>query len=112
MRTLLRCLGWLFAALAAAFLTRDLYQLVDQGIFQPLSTGFVWFTLHPTSLQLAEAGISRHVSQFLWHPVISTILTWPAFAVTGGLAILFFLGGRKPGRPPSRSRSGEYFKQD
>ena len=57
MRTFLRCLGWLFAALAASFLTRDLYQLVDQGVFNPLSTGFVWFTLHPTSLQLAEAGI-------------------------------------------------------
>ena len=112
MHTLLRCLGWIFAGLAAAFLTRDLYQLVEHGGFAPLSTGFVWFTLHPTSLQLAEAGISRHVSQFLWHPVISTILTWPAFAVTGGLAVLFFLGGRKPGRTASRSRSGDYFKQD
>ena len=110
MRTFLRCLGWLFAALAATFLTRDLYQLVDQGTFQPLSAGFVWFTLHPESLQLAEAGISRHVSQFLWHPVISTILTWPAFAVFGAFAVLFFLLSPPPSH--HRSRSGELFKQD
>jgi hypothetical protein len=112
MRTVLRCLGWIFAAIAAALLARDLYQFVEQGVFRPLATGFVWFTLHPTSLQLAEAAVSRYVSQVLWHPVISTILVWPAFAVFGGLAALCFLGGRRSGRSAARSRSREYFKQD
>ncbi|MDF1794624.1 MAG: hypothetical protein P1U88_22125 [Thalassobaculaceae bacterium] len=112
MRTALRCLGWMFAAVAAALLARDIYQVVEEGVFRPLATGFVWYTLAPSSLQLAEAAISRYVSQFLWHPVISTILVWPAFAVFGGLAALCFLGRRRPTRQGGRNRSSEYFKQD
>lgn len=112
MRTVLRCLGWIFAAIAAALLTRDIYQFVEDGVFRPLALGFVWHTLHSNSLQLAEAAISRHVSQFLWHPVISTVLVWPAFAVFGGLAALCFLGGRRPRRSAARNRSSEFFKQD
>lgn len=112
MRTALRCLGWIFAGIAAALLTRDLYALFEDGAFRPLATGFVWYTLHPNSLQLAEAAVSRYIGQFLWHPVISTVLVWPAFAVFGGIAALFFLGGRRPSRSSSRNRSSEYFKQD
>lgn len=112
MRTVLLCLGWIFAAIAAALLARDIYALVEEGAFRPLATGFVWYTLHPSSLQLAEAAISRYVSQFLWHPVISTVLVWPAFAVSGGIAALLLLGGRRPTRPNARNRSSEYFKQD
>lgn len=112
MRTALLCFGWMFAAVAAALLTRDLYAFAEDGAFRPLATGFVWYTLHPSSLQLAEAAVSRYIGQFLWHPVISTILVWPAFAVFGAIAALFFLGGRRRSRPASRNRSSEYFKED
>ncbi len=112
MRTVLRCIGWSFAAVAAALLTRDLYAFAEDGAFRPLALGFVWHTLHSSSLQLAEAAVSRYVSQFLWHPVISTVLLWPGFAVCGGLAALFFLASRRPRRPGGRNRSSEYFKQE
>ncbi|MCR9074188.1 MAG: hypothetical protein NXI18_21165 [Alphaproteobacteria bacterium] len=112
MRTALLCFGWMFAAVAAALLTRDLYAFFEDGAFRPLATGFVWYTLHPTSLQLAEAAVSRYIGQFLWHPVISTILVWPAFAVFGAFAAFFFICGRRSSRSTGRNRSSEYFKQD
>jgi hypothetical protein len=105
MRTALRSLGWVFAALAATFLTRDLYQFFQDGTFAPLSVGFVWHTLHSSSLQLAEAAVSRYVHPFLWHPIIVTVLVWWAFAVFAGLAALCFLGGRRPKRDGPRFRS-------
>ena len=54
--------------------------------------GKFWFDLSPTSLQVTEAVISRYIdpcglfvrlgcSPFLWHPVISTTLQWPAVLV-------------------------------
>jgi|GEM_PF-311968 len=112
MRIVLRCLGWIFATVAAVLLMVDLWVLMDLGKFRPLALGRVWFELDPTSLQLAEAAISRYLHQFLWHPVISTLLTWPAFAVIGGMAALCFLGSRRPGRAGGRGRSSDYFKQD
>ena len=53
------------------------------------SVGEFWFRLSPNSLQISEAIVSRYIdpcslfrklncSPFLWHPIISTILTLPA----------------------------------
>ena len=51
--------------------------------------GEIWFEISPQSLQVSEAIIERYIdpcglipalgcSSFLWHPVIATILQWPA----------------------------------
>ena len=112
MRTALRILGWLIASVAAALLTLDVWVFAESGAFRPLPLGRVWFELDPTSLQLAEAAISRHVHQILWHPIISTVLTWPGFAVLGGLAALCCLASRRPRRAGDRNRTSRYFKQE
>ena len=51
--------------------------------------GQIWFEISPQSLQVSEAIIERYIdpcglipalgcSPFLWHPLIATILQWPA----------------------------------
>ena len=67
--------------------------------------GQVWHQWSPTSLQVSEAIISRYIdpcglfialdcSPFLWHPVISTVLTWYAVPVFFVLAVIFLVIGR------------------
>ena len=75
--------------------------------------GEVWFQWAPTSLQVSEAIISRYIDPcgaivalscepFLWHPLISTILTWyatPIFLILSfGLALLARYLGKGKGK--------------
>ena len=106
MRTAFRMLGWVFAGLTATFLTRDIVDFANNGVFAPLTGGFVWHTLDSTSLQLAEAAISRYLHPYLWHPIIVELLLWPAFVLFAIPATLFFLVSRK------RRRSGPRFRSD
>ena len=98
MRLVLRAIGWTFLSIALILLGRDLIHFATEGRFEPIVLGFLWHSLHSSSLQLAEAAVSRYVHPFLWHPVITTILLWPAFAVFGVLGALFLLLGRRRDR--------------
>jgi hypothetical protein len=69
--------------------------------------GNIWYSAHPGSLQVTEAIISRYIdpcglivaldcTPFLWHPLIATLLSWPAGLVGFILTIiLWFLGRTK-----------------
>ena len=99
-----RIIGWIFLIAALAVLARDVLASIDAGSLSLIAAGELWFTLHQTSLQIAEPAIARHIpviGPWLWHPVISTILTWPAlfvFGVTGiALSWLFRTRRRKTG---------------
>ena len=75
--------------------------------------GQLWYSHNPRSLQYFETFISRYIdpcslitafdcSPFLWHPLISTILGWPAALVLSGLCALFYwLGASRSGRRKS-----------
>lgn len=79
-----RVIGWFLVIAGIVILARDLLGLVNGGGFVPIAAGELWFTLHQGSLMLAEPVVSRYVpliGPWLWHPVISTTLTWPAFLV-------------------------------
>ncbi|NQW11317.1 MAG: hypothetical protein HQ481_15745 [Alphaproteobacteria bacterium] len=106
MRTVFRAVGWTLTGIAAVLLARDLFDLLSEGRFEPLSLGFVWNTLNSSSLQLAEAGVSRYLHPWLWHPVIVTLLLWPAFAVIGTPGVLLLLTTRP------RRRRGSVFRSD
>ena len=82
-----RIVGWLVLFLAIVAEGADLWGLWDTGAYRPQALGEMWHRIDSTSLQLAEAGVSRHISPFLWNSVILEILQWPA-ALT--LAILGF----------------------
>lgn len=58
--------------------------------FTPAGLGTLWYSLHPSSLNGAQAGIQRFVSPLLWDPTISTLLQAPLFLVCGALGLLFF----------------------
>jgi len=94
--------------------------VIWQDLNNPLSAsmviGKIWYEAHPGSLQLSEAIISRYVdpcgliialecTPFLWHPLIATLLSWPAglvgFVLTG---ILWFFGrpNQRAGRASKR----------
>ena len=61
--------------------------------FTPL--GQIWNNVHSTSLQLLQPAIERHVSPFLWDPIVLNILTAPAWIVFGVIGAVLMLIGRK-----------------
>ena len=96
-----RIIGWMFLIAALAVLARDIHALIEAGVITLIAAGELWFHLHQRSLQVAEPAIARHVPMigpWLWHPVISTLLTWPAlfvFAVPGLLISWLFRPRRR-----------------
>ena len=64
--------------------------------------GQLWYESAPQSLQLTEAVIDRYIDPcglmpflgcdtFLWHPIIATLLGWPAGLVLGLFGIVMLL---------------------
>lgn len=106
MRTAFRAVGWILTGVAAVLLARELFHLLSEGRFEPLDVGYVWFTLHADSLQLAQPVVQRYVHPWLWEPVIVTLLLWPAFAVIGVPGVLLLLLTRP------RRRRGSLFRSD
>ena len=96
-----RIIGWILLIAALAVLARDILASIDAGAITLIAAGELWFHLHQTSLQVAEPAIARHIpviGPWLWHPVISTLLTWPAlfvFAVPGLLLAWLFRPRRR-----------------
>lgn len=78
--------------------------------------GQIWFEIAPQSLQVSEAIIERYIdpcgliialgcSPFLWHPVIASVLQWPAVLFFALLAVIFNLIGRLFTRIKGRRRN-------
>ena len=68
--------------------------------------GQIWYKYAPNSLQIVEAIVSRYIdpcssldilncSGFVWHPIISTFLIFPAGLTLGILTIFFIYFGTK-----------------
>ena len=81
-----------------------IWQDLNSTFSASVKLGNIWYNAHPKSLQVSEAIISRYIdpcglivalecTPFLWHPLIATVLSWPAglfgFVLTG---ILWFFG--------------------
>ncbi len=91
---LLRIVGvWLMLLAVVALVYDGTRILANNGELVFTSLGEHWYTIHPASLNAAQAGIERHVAPLLWDPVIATILLLPAWVVVGGLGALFYLLG-------------------
>lgn len=92
-----RIVGWLVLILAVVAEGADLFGLWDTGSYRPHAIGEMWQWVNSTSLQLAEAGVSRHISPWLWNSVILNMLLWPAaltFAILG-LALMWLFRRRE-----------------
>ena len=68
--------------------------------------GQIWYQFHPNSLQITETVVSRYIdpcssldilncSGFIWHPLISTFLTFPVGITFGIFSIIFIYIGTK-----------------
>ncbi len=101
-------LGLLFFALALVGNYFDIILHIN-GKNGYTQIGHLWYKIHPDSLQVSEAIISRYIdpcssleilncSGFLWHPIISSFLTFPAglvFALFSIISIFFGIKKRR-----------------
>ena len=97
-----------FLAMCCAGLTGFvIWQDLNSQFSASIVLGKIWYEAHPGSLRESEAIISRYIDPcgllvaldcmpFLWHPLLATLLTWPAglvgFLFTG---VLWFFGRPK-----------------
>jgi hypothetical protein len=95
-----RMIGWLLLVVALGVVSFEIWLAMKSGGWRPVAAGELWFKLHAPSLNASQAGIQRHVAPWLWDPVITTVLLWPAWAVVGapGLLLAWAFRKRKPGR--------------
>ena len=94
-RFLLRFLGlWMLAA-AFIFLVYDGAGWVANGVLNSMQVGTLWALIHQSSLLLLQPAVERHVSPWLWNPVIMTVLEQPVWLVFGIIGVVLILLGRK-----------------
>ena len=103
------------AALAGMIASYAVWQDLTNSYSASAPLGRLWYLFSPTTLQASESIISRYIDPcglikaldclpFLWHPVIATILGWPAALVMIGFSIIFWWVGSLFDRNVTRSR--------
>ena len=113
MRYFFRIIATLAGLVAAYAIWQDLTSSYSAST--PL--GRLWYLYSPTTLQTTESIISRYIdpcglitaldcSPFLWHPIIATILGWPAALVMIGFSIIFWWVGGLFGRAFNAPQKG------
>jgi hypothetical protein len=96
MRLIGRLLGWIAIGAALAVLAIDGWTWMTVGGFRLMAAGEVWFRLDPASLNLSQAVVQRYVANWLWDPVVTSVLLAPAAAVFGALGLVFLGLFRSP----------------
>jgi len=95
LRLLFRLGGYVMLPCALVAIIADASKSIASSELVLLPLGQLWFDQSPETLNMAQAAIQRHVSPFLWDPVIQTLLTWPIWGVLGPLGLIFlWLGTR------------------
>ena len=105
----------IIATLAGLLAAYAIWQDLTSSYSASAPLGQLWYLYSPTTLQASESIISRYIdpcglimaldcSPFLWHPIIATILGWPAALVMVGFSIIFWWVGGLFGRNVTRSK--------
>jgi len=94
-RFLLRFIGLWLLAVAFVALIRDGTKTIAGSAVTVTKLGADWYSFHPGSLLLLQPAVERHVAEWLWNPVIQTVLEQPAWLVLGILGAVLVLLGRK-----------------
>ena len=97
--------GLIFFVMSVLGIYLDVLLHIDSNVgFTQI--GQIWYRYAPDSLQMSEAIVSRYIdpcsslellncSGFVWHPIISTFLIFPAGLTFGILTIFFIYFGTK-----------------
>jgi hypothetical protein len=88
---------WILAAGFIFFIYDGAKSLADSTI-RVTKLGDTWSSIHQTSLLLLQPAVERHVAEWLWDPLILTVLEQPTWLVLGVLGVLLLLIGRKKRR--------------
>ena len=119
-------IGIFFKIIAALFGLLALYVIwldVSNATSPSIVLGQFWFEHHSVSLQVGEAIISRYIDPcglivalncepFLWHPLIASLLGWPAALVFIICTLIFGGLARLAGRRSSRRASKRALQRD
>ena len=100
--------GLIFFAISVLGIYLDVLLHIDGNVGYT-QIGQIWYKYAPHSLQIAETIVSRYIdpcssleilncSGFVWHPIISTFLIFPAGLTFGILTIFFIYFGTKKRR--------------
>jgi len=103
---MMRGLFYIFSLAAAGLAAYAIWQDLNSPFSASAALGQLWYGLHPSSLQISEAVISRYIdpcglivalncTPFLWHPLLSTFLGWPAGLIGVVLAGIFWFLARQ-----------------
>ncbi|WP_196260804.1 hypothetical protein [Pelagibacterium limicola] len=91
--------------LAAVLLALAMILLIIDGTRTLASNALVvtslegtWDDFFPGTLRTAQDYVETAAHPLLWAPVITTLLSWPGWAVLGGLGIAFALLSRTRNR--------------
>lgn len=99
LRLIFRFIALMLLAAAFAALVIDGAKSLSDSTLVLTPLGKTLFALFPTRFPLLQPAIERHVSPFLWDPVVVSILLAPTWAVAGLIgALLMRLTRRR--RPP------------
>jgi hypothetical protein len=97
-----RILRLLAGAVAALLLAAALWPAAREadaaasGAHAFIPLGQLWFELDPAGLNMAQAGIQRHIAPWLWEDLVQPVLelpAWPALVALGAALLLL-----RPGR--------------
>jgi len=97
-RFLFRVLATLSLAVAVIMAVIDATRSIaaSEWVLTPLAES--WRSVSPDSLAAAAGFVRDATLPVLWDPVALFVLALPGFAVFAGLALLFYLVGRRPER--------------
>ena len=102
MRLMLRTFGLILIFIAIVVGVLDLIGSYNGGDFTLTDVGSLWYSTHPGSLQLLQPAIARHISPFLWDPIMITILLWPITSALGVPGLIIILLTRQKTRANKR----------
>lgn len=87
--------GWLLLIAVVALVYDGTKTLGGDGAVVATPLGQHWFDIHAPSLNVTQAAIERHAAPWLWDPVITTVLSTPAWLVLALLGFAFYFIGRR-----------------